>query len=63
MFTSRKIAEDASASHPKLSRGQVWCRTCGHTQKVDSAVAMRVGWPKHCGFTMTIDAPDERGSL
>lgn len=48
-------------SHPKLARGQVWCRTCGATLKVDPAGALRRGWPKCCGFTMTIDAPDERG--
>lgn len=46
-------------SHPKLERGQVWCRTCGHTQRVDSADCLRHGWPKCCGYTMTIDAPGE----
>lgn len=50
-----------AASHPKLTRGQVWCRTCGATRRVDSAVALRHGWPKCCSYTMTIDAPDERG--
>ena len=47
-------------SHPKLSRGQVWCKKCGRTQKVDSATSLRYGWPKCCGETMTIDAPDEQ---
>lgn len=51
---------DKSALHPKLARGQVWCRTCGATRKVNSAESMRDGWPKCCGHTMTIDAPDER---
>lgn len=46
-------------SHPSLRRGQVWCRTCGSTRQVDSAVALRTGWPKCCGHTMTIDAPGE----
>ncbi len=46
--------------HPKLQRGRVWCRTCGHTQRVNSAYAMRNGWPKCCSYTMTIDSPDER---
>ena len=54
------IHEQMAASHPKLRRGQVWCRECGHTEKVDSAMALRNGWPKHCGYTMTIDAPDEK---
>jgi hypothetical protein len=47
-------------SHPSLTRGQVWCRTCGHTERVDSANALRTGWPKHCGYTMTIDSPAEQ---
>lgn len=48
--------------HPKLARGQVWCRTCGFTLKVDSAECMALGWPKHCGYTMTIDSPEERAA-
>jgi len=45
--------------HPKLQRGQVWCRACGSTRQVDSASCLRSGWPKCCGSTMTIDAPGE----
>lgn len=45
-------------SHPSLERGQVWCRHCGYSEKVDSAFCLRHGWPKHCGYTMTIDHPD-----
>ena len=52
--------EALAKSHPKLERGQVWCRSCGATRRVDSADAMRDGWPKCCGYTMTIDSPDER---
>lgn len=44
----------------KLRRGRVWCRTCGRSEAVDSAECLRSGWPKCCGYTMTIDAPDER---
>lgn len=51
---------DAAATNPKLARGRVWCLTCGATRKVDSVEAMRHGWPKCCGHTMTIDSPDER---
>lgn len=54
------LHETLAKSHPKLQRGRVWCRTCGRTQRVDSANALRTGWPKCCGYTMTIDAPDER---
>lgn len=39
-----------------LTRRQVWCRECGATQVV--ANGLRNGWPKCCGFTMTIDPPD-----
>ena len=46
--------------HPKLSRGRVWCKKCGRTQKVDSATCLRRGWPECCGETMTIDSPAER---
>ena len=54
------LAERLAMSHPKLERGQVWCRRCGHTERVQSASAMRHGWPKCCGYTMTIDSPEER---
>lgn len=47
--------------HPSLSRRQVWCTTCGHTQRVENG--LRDGWPKHCGYTMTIDSPEEREAL
>lgn len=49
-----------SKAHPKLERGQVWCRSCGSTRLVDSSLCLQIGWPKCCGYTMTIDAPDER---
>ena len=46
--------------HPKLTRGRVWCTTCGNTKKVDSTECLRSGWPKCCGYTMSIDSPEER---
>ena len=46
-------------SHPKLQRGQVWCRQCKHTELINSAGAPIIAWPKCCGHTMTIDAPGE----
>lgn len=51
------------SSVPQLKRGLVWCRACGHTQRVDSGDALSHGWPKHCGSTMTIESPDERAAL
>ncbi len=53
--------EKIAASHPSLSRGLVWCRTCRREQAVSSAECLRSGWPKCCGFTMTIDHPDTWG--
>lgn len=53
------LHESLAASHPKLRRGQVWCRKCRAAQSVNSAGALRHGWPKCCGFTMTIDPPEE----
>ena len=46
-----KIAADA-----KLMRRRVWCRTCRREE--DVANGLRDGWPKCCGFTMTIDPPE-----
>ncbi len=37
---------------------RVYCRTCGSSQPVDSAECLTSGWPKCCGYTMTIDKPD-----
>lgn len=53
MTIHEQIAKDV----PQISRGQVWCRECGFTQKVNGAECLRSGWPKCCGYTMTIDAP------
>lgn len=52
-----------SASHPSLSRGRVWCRECGATLRVNSGMCLSIGWPKCCGFTMTIDSPEEQKRL
>lgn len=54
MVDYAKIAQ----SHPSLSRGKVWCRSCGAEQEVDPAGCLRSGWPECCGYTMTIDHPD-----
>jgi hypothetical protein len=47
----------------KLKRGLVWCTVCGRCQKVDSVECFRRGWPECCGFTMTIDSPEERAAI
>ena len=58
-----RIISDAAKSHPSLVRGRVWCRSCGATRRVDSGHALRNGWPKCCGYTMTIDCPEEQEAL
>ncbi|WP_368911598.1 hypothetical protein [Taklimakanibacter deserti] len=47
---------------PQLKRGILWCTKCGHTTSIDAADALRNGWPRHCGYTMTIDSPEERAA-
>lgn len=58
-----RIISDAAKSHPSLVRGQVWCRSCGATRRVNSSHALRNGWPKCCDATMTIDSPEEQAIL
>lgn len=57
------LYETLANSHNSLRRGMVWCRTCGKSQGVNSAHALRYGWPKCCGQTMTIDSPEEREAM
>ena len=52
--------EDVVDEVPQLKRGRVWCHECGHTERVDSRACLASGWPKHCGYTMSIDSPAER---
>ena len=30
---------------------------------VDASMAIKYGWPECCGYTMTIDSPEERAEL
>ena len=55
----KNLHENIVKHVPKLKRGQVWCRECGSTKKVDSAECLRSGWPLCCEYTMTIDSPNE----
>lgn len=48
---------------PQLKCGIVWCTECGRSAKVNSASTLSSGWPKCCGYTMTIDGPEEREML
>jgi len=48
---------------PQLKRGKVWCTICGKSMKITATGCLRSGWPKCCGYTMTIDSPKERKKL
>lgn len=49
---------------PQFKRGMVWCTVCGRSENVNAVAAtMGGGWPKCCGYTMTIDSPEERAEL
>jgi hypothetical protein len=54
------VYKEMGKSHAKLSRGIVWCTVCGKSKNVNSATCFRTGWPECCGYTMTIDSPQER---
>lgn len=47
---------DFLAGAARLKGRQVWCRSCGSTQNATNG--LKNGWPKCCGYTMTIDHPD-----
>jgi len=47
---------------PQLRRGRVWCTKCGASQGVSAVKCFKHGWPKCCGYTMTIDSPEERAA-
>ncbi len=55
MFNYQSIAN----SHPRLANGEVFCRHCGKGKSVDPAHSLQYGWPKCCGYTMTIDLPED----
>jgi len=57
------IHNKLATCHPALIRGRVWCTTCGSSQAVNPAECLRTGWPKCCGYTMTIDSPEERAEF
>lgn len=53
--TWTQMYRDAVARSPQLSRGQVWCHSCGDTKLVNSAECLRTGWPVCCGATMALE--------
>ena len=52
------------ANIPQFKRGLVWCTKCGREEKGDAVGAtLGGGWPQCCGYTMTIDSPEERAQF
>ena len=47
---------------PQIKRGLCYCHECGRTESI-SGVNFSTGWPKCCGYTMSLDSPDERAAL
>jgi len=54
------MLQNAIQNSPQLKRGQIWCHSCGKTQKTNSYSNLICGWPKCCGYTMSLDSPEER---
>lgn len=57
------LYDELANCHPTIRRGMVWCTVCGRSQRVNTAEAFRSGWPKCCGYTMTLDSPSERAAV
>lgn len=51
------LHEKIAADVPQIRRGIVWCHTCGREDRVNVADCLKHGWPKCCGYTMSIDSP------
>jgi hypothetical protein len=62
MFNNEGFRSDLTEI-PQFKRGKVWCTQCGREERADAVSATTGGgWPKCCGYTMTIDSPEERAS-
>ena len=57
------VHDKLAGSHASLLRGRVWCTSCANTRQVDVTQCLKLGWPKCCGVTMTIDSPEERKEM
>ena len=49
------IISDVIENTPHIDWSYVTCRICGKRVDVDPRRAFKKGWPKCCGYTMTID--------
>jgi len=46
---------DEVMEHPLMKKNELSCRHCGKKINYDNRVALKYGYPKYCGYTMTID--------
>ena len=46
---------DAVMEHSLMKKNELSCRHCGKKIKYDNRIAMKYGYPKCCGYTMTVD--------
>lgn len=60
MKIPNKSVFDGLYNLPQVKRGVLWCTQCGYNIKVDMAECMAMGFPTCCGYTMTMDSPEER---
>ncbi len=56
------LYDEIARSHPSLLTGRVYCTRCSQFRAVNTANALRHGWPKCCGSTMSIDSPTGRNA-
>lgn len=56
-----KLFEGSLAEIPQVKRGKVWCHQCGRVENA-GVECFRTGWPKCCGYTMSLDSPEERAA-
>lgn len=54
--------ENALSEIPQIKRGKVFCHQCGNVEAISSA-NFRAGWPNCCGYTMSLDSPEERAAM
>lgn len=49
-----KVSKSAAKAIAALHRWQVRCEKCKREQPVDASKCFDRGWPKCCGYTMTL---------
>lgn len=51
-------------SNPQIKRGIVWCQRCDRKVRINPYQTLSTrSWPQCCGFTMTVESPEERAEV